>query len=75
MAKKRTKRLTDQVRQAMDECGETRYRIAKETGISETSIGLFYNGHRGLSLKAFDRLCDWLQIEIVAGRKPKSKGK
>ena len=38
MAKKRTKRLTDQIRQAIDDSGLSHYRIAKETGISQSNL-------------------------------------
>ncbi len=55
MAKKQTKLVSDQIRQAIDDSGLTRYRIAQETGISETALALFYNGHRGLSMKALER--------------------
>ncbi len=75
MAKKRTKLLTDQVRQAIDDSGLTRYRIAKETGISESALAQFYNGHRGLSMEALNALGEFLQLTITLGRKPDKKGK
>jgi len=75
MAKKRTKLLTDQLRQAIDDCELTRYRIAKETGISESTLAQFYNGHRGLSMEALNALGEFLQLKITRGRKPDTKGK
>ncbi len=75
MAKKRTNLLTDQLRQAIDDSGLTRYRIAKETGISESALAQFYNGHRGLSIKALNALGEYLQLTITLGRKPEKKGK
>ena len=54
MAKKRLKKLTDQLRQAIDDCGLTRYEIAKQTGIDESALAKFYNGHRGLSMEALN---------------------
>jgi len=74
MGKKRTNRVSDQLRQAIDDCGLTRYRIAQETGISETALALFYNGQRGLSMKALDTLGEFLQLRITLGRKPDRKG-
>jgi len=74
MAKKRTKPLTDQLRQAIDDSGVTRYRIAQETGVSETALSLFYNGHRGLSMKNMNALGKYLNLRIVMDRKP-TKGK
>jgi transcriptional regulator with XRE-family HTH domain len=75
MAKKRTKLLTDQLRQAIDDSGLTRYRIAKKTGISESALAQFYNGHRGLSMESLNALGEFLQLKITLGRKPTKKGK
>ena len=75
MFKKRTNSLSDQLRQAIDDSGLTRYRIAKETGVSESALAQFYNGHRGLSMKALNALGEFLQLRIVLGRKPSKKGK
>ena len=75
MAKRRSKKMTDQIRQAIDDSGLTRYRISKETGIDESALAKFYNGHRGLSMNALDRLGEYLGLRIVMDRKPKQKGK
>lgn len=74
MAKKRTNLLTDQLRQAIDDCGLTRYRIAKETGVSESALAQFYNGRRGLSMEAMNALGKFLDLRITLGRKPDKKG-
>lgn len=68
------KKLTDQLRYAIDESGLTRYQIAKETGIDESALAKFYNGHRGLSMKALDALGECLGLSIVLGRKEARKG-
>ena len=75
MAKKRASLLTDQLRQAIDDSGLTRYRIAKETGISESALSQFYNGHRGLSMDALNAIGEYLQLRITLGRKPEKKGR
>ena len=67
--------MTDQIRRAIDDSGLTRYRIAKETGIDESTLAKFYNGHRGLSLDNMDQLCEYLGLRIVMDRKPARKGK
>jgi len=72
---RRSNLLTDQLRQAIDDSGLTRYRIAKETGISESALAQFYNGHRGLSMEALNALGEFLQLTIHLGRKPEPKGK
>lgn len=71
---RRTDLLTDQLRQAIDDSGLTRYRIAKETGVSESALAQFYNGHRGLSMEALNALGEFLQLTIHLGRKPDKKG-
>ena len=75
MAAKRTQLLTDQLRQVMDDSGLTRYQIAKATGIDESALAKFYNGHRGLSMEALNALGEFLQLTITLGRKPSKKGK
>ena len=75
MMKKRTDLMTDQLRQAIDDCGLTRYEIAKQTGIDESALAKFYNGHRGLSMEALNALGEFLQLTITLGRKPETKGK
>jgi len=74
MAKKRSKKLTNQLRQTIDDCGLTRYEIAKQTGIDESALAKFYNGHRGLSMEALNALGEFLQLKITLGRKPEKKG-
>ena len=70
----RTNLLTDQLRQAIDDSGLTRYRIAKEAGISESALAQFYNGHRGLSMESMNALGEFLQLRIIMGRMPDSNG-
>ena len=69
------KLLTDQLRQAIDDSGLTRYEIAKQTGIDESALAKFYNGHRELSMEALNALGVCLQLTIALGRKPGKKGK
>ena len=73
--KRQAKTMTDQIRQAIDDSGLTRYRISQETGIDESALAKFYNGHRGLSMDALNRLGKFLGLRIVMDRKPESKGK
>lgn len=74
MGKKRSSLLTDQLRQAIDDSGLTRYQIAKATGIDESALAKFYNGHRGLSMNALNALAEFLELTITLGRKPDKKG-
>jgi transcriptional regulator with XRE-family HTH domain len=74
MPKRPTKKLTDQLRQAIDDSGLTRYQIAKATGIDESALAKFYNGRRGLSMDALNALGEYLQLTIALGRKPGKRG-
>jgi len=75
MTKRRSKKLSDQIRRAIADCGLTRYRIAQDTGINEAALGKFYHGERGLSMDSLDILGDYLQLRIVMDRKPNEKGR
>jgi transcriptional regulator with XRE-family HTH domain len=75
MERKRSELLTDQLRQAIDDSGLTRYEIAKAIRIDESALAKFYNGHRGLSMEALNALGEFLQLTITLGRKPGKKGK
>jgi hypothetical protein len=73
MPKKQAHRLTDQLRQAIVDSGLTRYRIAKETGVSEATLSKFHLAQRGLSMAAMDRVGEFLGLKIVAERKVKGR--
>ena len=68
--------MTDQIRQAIDDSGLTRYRIAQDTGIDESTLAKFYHGTRGLSLDNLDLLCEYLGLQVVkTPRRSKGEGK
>ena len=73
MGKKRVK-LSDQIRRAVDACDLTRYAIAKATGIDHATISRFMSGERGLPMKTLDRLADFLDLNLTAGKR-KRKGR
>lgn len=75
MAKRASMKISDQVRHAIDDSGMSRYRIAQDTGIDESTLAKFYNRRRGLSLDNLDRLSEYLGLRIVMDRKPNTKGK
>ena len=58
--------LSEQVRKAINSAGVTRYRIAQEAGIEESTLSRFVNGERGLSLAVLARLADYLGLELSA---------
>ena len=62
-------KLSDQVRRAIRASGLSRYRIAKEAGLSESNLAQFYHGRRGLSMDAFDSIGKVLDLRITLGRR------
>jgi len=58
-------RLLDEIREAIDASGKTRYRIAQESGIAESVLSRLMSGERGLSIDALEKLADYLGLEIV----------
>ncbi len=71
--------ITEQLRKAIEHCGVTRYRIAKETGVRAETLCRFVNGQRGLTMEALDTLAQYLGLELrpigktTAGKETKGK--
>jgi transcriptional regulator with XRE-family HTH domain len=68
--KKRRSKLSDQVRQAVDASGLSRYRISKDLGIAESTMSRFMTGQGGLSMEVLDALAELLDLNL-AGSKTK----
>ncbi len=62
------KRLSDEIRQAVRDCGESQYRIMQETGIDKATLSRFVSGERGLPMKTLDTLAQYLDLHIVVGK-------
>jgi transcriptional regulator with XRE-family HTH domain len=76
MAKKqKTKRvlISEQFKRLIEQGELSRYRIAKETGISQATLSGFVNGKRSLSLANLDKIGELFDLE-VAPRKATTKG-
>jgi len=75
MGKQRAK-LSDQVRQAVNASGMTRYRICKTLGMGESTMSRFMTGTGGLSMENLDALADLLDMNITVGKpRPTKKGR
>jgi len=72
MAKKRQP-LSEQLREAILTADKSRYRIAKETGLTEAGLSRFVNHVAGLSLDSIDKIGECLGLRIVAESKPEQK--
>jgi len=74
MTKKQAKRLSDEIRAAIVNCGISRYRISKETGIDPAALCRFMQGKVGLTTDTLDKLAECIGLRIVAD-KPHKKGR
>ena len=72
MAKKRVKHVSDQLREAIRDSGESLCQIAGGCGVDDGVLSRFMRGLRGLSTKSVDRLCEYLNLEL---RESKRKGR
>ena len=58
--------ISEQLKAAILNCGETRYRIAKATGITEATLSKFVNGHHYLAQPTVDVLGEYLGLRLAA---------
>jgi transcriptional regulator with XRE-family HTH domain len=64
MAKK-PKLISESIRELIETCGQSRYRISQETGISQSNLSRFMSGQTNLSMNAIDRLCQYLEVQLT----------
>lgn len=64
--------FTDEFRRAVIACMAieqvTAYRLSLDLNISESFLGRFLNGERGLSFESIDKLARQFNLHIVRGR-------
>ena len=70
MRRRRRKRmrLSDQLRRIVEDSEVTRYRLSKETGITQSTLSRFVSGERGLSIDAMDALGEFFELNLVSQR-------
>ncbi len=66
--------LQSQLRTAIRASGMTRYRIAKLTRLSESSISRFMSGKGGLSIGSLDRIWSVLGLRVAGGSQEPRRG-
>ena len=67
--------LLEQVREAIEASGQSRYAISKATGIGQSQLGKIMAGTAGLSIASAELLMDYLGYEIRIQAKKKRKDK
>jgi DNA transposition AAA+ family ATPase len=75
--KKQRLSLSDELRQAIERSGVSRYSIWQQTGIDQGSLSKFMDGERGLGMESIDKLADLLGLHICSAdaERRRSKGR
>ena len=75
--KKQRMSLSDELREAVERSGMSRYSIWQQTGIDQGSLSKFMDGERGLGMESIDKLADLLGLHICTAdaksRRPKGR--
>lgn len=67
--------VTATLRMALEQCGQTRYGVSKETGIPESTLSRFVAGKRPLRGENIDKLADYLGLVLTAKAGKARKGR
>jgi Cro/C1-type HTH DNA-binding domain len=65
MARKAGKTVSETLRQAILESGQTLYQVAKGSGVSYAVLHRFVVHQHGIALRAFDKLCAYLGFKLT----------
>ncbi len=69
-----TQMVSQQLREAIDGSGQSRYAICKATGIPQSNMSRFMSGQSGLSMESLDTLCEFLGLELKPTGRTRTKG-
>jgi transcriptional regulator with XRE-family HTH domain len=64
--------ISKQLRQAIQDSGETMYAVAMGSGLSFPVVSRFVHGQRDIRLETADALCEYLGLRLT-DRKPKRR--
>ena len=56
--------LSEQIRTAIAQCGQSVYRLAMDVGVEEKSLRKFLKGETGISLASIDRIGTHLGLTV-----------
>ena len=68
-AKRRERRLSDQLREIIEHGPMTRYRLAKESGVDASQLHRFLNGTGRLTTDSLDKIAAVLGLSFEVERK------
>jgi DNA-binding Xre family transcriptional regulator len=58
------------LRQAIEDSGQSLYRVAKDAGIGYATLHRFMTGKRAIALANLDKLCAYLGLELRKDQGP-----
>lgn len=69
--------MSDQVRRAIEDCGQTRYRLAKQSGVTEGALSRFLAGERDMTLRTLERIAPLIGVKLKVEKRAQrlKKGK
>lgn len=59
------KSINEQLRDAIELCGKSRYRISQESGVSQAVLSRFINGQTELTIANAEKLCQSIGVELL----------
>ena len=68
-------RLLEAIKKQVETSDKTRYRIAKESGVTASQLSRLMSGERGLSIESLEHLADYLGLEVILRPKRRRKGR
>ena len=71
--KKKTDDIEKQLKQAILDSGMSCYRISQLSGLTESQLSYFVNGHRTLTLPAAAKLAKTLGLELRSTKRKRQK--
>lgn len=67
--------LLNELREAIESAGVSRYRISIESGVSQSHLSRFMSGESGCSVENAEKIAEALGLEIVLRPKQRKRGK
>jgi transcriptional regulator with XRE-family HTH domain len=71
--KKEAPTLTEQLRAAIQQSGQSLAQLGKACGVDAPRLSRFVRGERGLSLEAVDRIASVLRLHLAKADEPPDK--
>jgi hypothetical protein len=65
--------ISDQLRNAIQTCGKSRYRIAAETGVTQATLSRFMNRLVELNMATADKICESIGARLTIDKPAKAK--